>query len=243
MVIPRRSWSRGELCAHLHAERGVEVRERLVHQEHLGLSDQRAAERDPLSLAARERGGTSFEQLRDVERLGDLAHAGADARARLVPRLHAEREVLPHVHVRVQRIALEDERDVAVARRDARDVAAVDRDAPVGRPLEPGEHPERRRLSAPRGPDEHEELAAPDLEVEVAHGCDRPEELVDAGERDVHGRGLGRRRARLVHGTGHGGLIARLDHPFRLPPKLNAPLSRRAIARYRASTGTENSSE
>jgi hypothetical protein len=43
-----------ELDAHVLAQLGVEVRERLVEQQHVGLADERAPERDPLLLAARE---------------------------------------------------------------------------------------------------------------------------------------------------------------------------------------------
>ena len=42
-----------DLEAHLLAQVGVEVRERLVHQQRLGLDDERAGERDALLLAAR----------------------------------------------------------------------------------------------------------------------------------------------------------------------------------------------
>ena len=49
------------------------------------------------------------------------------------------------------------ERDVAVADEH---VALVDR-------LEAGEHPQRRRLATAGGPDEDEEFAVTDLEVEV----------------------------------------------------------------------------
>jgi hypothetical protein len=40
------------LGAHLHAELGVEVRQRLVHQEALRVADDRAAHRHALPLAA-----------------------------------------------------------------------------------------------------------------------------------------------------------------------------------------------
>ena len=43
-----------QLGAHLHAQLGVEVGERLVHQEGLRIAHQRAAERDPLLLPAGE---------------------------------------------------------------------------------------------------------------------------------------------------------------------------------------------
>ena len=42
-----------ELGAHRHAQLGVEVRERLVHQERCGLAHHRAAHRHPLALPAR----------------------------------------------------------------------------------------------------------------------------------------------------------------------------------------------
>ena len=41
---------------------------------------------------------------------------------------------------------------------------------PVVDRLQPGEHPQRRRLAAPRRPDEHQELAVVDLQVEVVDG-------------------------------------------------------------------------
>ena len=43
-----------DLAARLHAQLGVEVGERLVHQEHLRVAHERAAERDALLLAAGE---------------------------------------------------------------------------------------------------------------------------------------------------------------------------------------------
>ena len=66
----------GELDPHLHAQGGVEVGERLVEQEHLGLPDDGAADRDALALAARQLLGLAVEQLvelQDARRLADLA--------------------------------------------------------------------------------------------------------------------------------------------------------------------------
>jgi hypothetical protein len=42
----------GDVRAHLDAQLGVEVGERLVHQEHARLADDRPAHRDALALAA-----------------------------------------------------------------------------------------------------------------------------------------------------------------------------------------------
>jgi len=43
-----------DLGAHLHAQLGVEVGERLVEQEHLGIAHDGTAHSDALALAARE---------------------------------------------------------------------------------------------------------------------------------------------------------------------------------------------
>ena len=59
-------------------------------------------------------------------------------------------DVPAHVHVRVEREQLEHEGDVALARRAEGDVLAVEADAARGRQLEPGDHPQRRRLAAAR---------------------------------------------------------------------------------------------
>ena len=64
----------GELDPHLHPQRGVEVRERLVEQEHLGLADDRAADRDPLALAAGQRLGLAVEDSLELQDLRRLAH-------------------------------------------------------------------------------------------------------------------------------------------------------------------------
>ena len=90
--------------------------------------------------------------------LGDLAQ------------LEAEREVVADRHVRVERVALEHHRDVAVLGGDVVDDLVADPQRAVGDLLEPGDHPQARRLAAARRPDEHHELAVADLEVEVRHG-------------------------------------------------------------------------
>ena len=62
-----------DLGAHLHAQLRVEVRERLVHQEGLRLAHDRAAHRDALALAARERARLALEELLDLEDVRGVA--------------------------------------------------------------------------------------------------------------------------------------------------------------------------
>ena len=64
-----------ELDPHLHAQLGVEVRERLVEQEDLGVADDGAAERDALALTAGELARLALEPFADAENVGRLLDA------------------------------------------------------------------------------------------------------------------------------------------------------------------------
>ena len=159
-----------DLGSHLHPELRVEVRERLVHQEHLRLAHDRAAHGDALALPTgkllrlpRQVRG-QIEQLR---RPGDpLGNDGLRHLAQPQP----EPDVVRDGEVRVERVVLEHHRDVPVLRREVVHDAIADRHRPVGDVLEPRDHPQRRRLAAARRADEHEELAVLDVQREVLHG-------------------------------------------------------------------------
>ena len=58
---------RGDLGAGLDAELGVEVRQRLVHEEDLRLAHDRPPHRHPLTLTARQLGRLAVEVLLEVE--------------------------------------------------------------------------------------------------------------------------------------------------------------------------------
>ena len=156
-----------ELGAHAHAELGVEVRERLVHQERRRLAHDRPAHRHPLPLPSGERGGPPVEQVLEAEQLGDLADAAIDVGTRRLAHPQPVAEVLAHRHVRVERVVLEHHRDVAIARRELGDVAPADQDRPLGDVLEPGDHAHQGRLAAAGRADQHHELPARDLERDV----------------------------------------------------------------------------
>jgi hypothetical protein len=56
-----------DLGAHGHAQLGVQVGQRLVEQEHLGVAHDRAAHGHALALAAGELAREAIEQLRQVQ--------------------------------------------------------------------------------------------------------------------------------------------------------------------------------
>ena len=109
-----------QLDAHALPQLRVEIRERLVQQEQLRFSHERARQREPLLLAAGElRRGAFLEALQP-----DESKRFRDHPPRLSPRrglradAERERDVLEHAHVRPDRVGLEDHPDVACVGRD-----------------------------------------------------------------------------------------------------------------------------
>ena len=118
----------GDLDPHLDAEHGVEVGQRLVEEEDLRLADQRPADGDALALAAGELGGLAIEELLELEHLRDLVGPPLDQVLRRLGDPEREGDVLPHRHVRIERVGLEHHRDAALGRRHVGDVDPADVD-------------------------------------------------------------------------------------------------------------------
>jgi hypothetical protein len=76
-------------------------------------------------------------------------------------------QVLPHRHVRVERVVLEDHREVALRGGERRHVALPEHDPSAGDLLETADRAQERRLPAARRADEHHELALADRQVDV----------------------------------------------------------------------------
>ena len=130
-----------------------------------------------MTLAAGELAGSSREQVADLEQVGDVLHGGGALRARDAAQLERVVDVLPDGHVRVERVALEDHRDVAVARLQPRHVAVAEEDLARVRQLQAGEDPQRRRLAAAGRPEHHQEHSVGDEQVEVVQRGDVAEAL------------------------------------------------------------------
>ena len=117
--MPSRCCSSRELDAHLLAQLGVEVGQRLVEQQHLRLAHQRARKRHALLLAAGELRRRAVLVARHAAPVSSaLQHLLASSRRAEYLRSRAtsqrEGDVLEHRHVRPDRIGLEHHADVAV---------------------------------------------------------------------------------------------------------------------------------
>ncbi|ABA50513.1 hypothetical protein BURPS1710b_1039 [Burkholderia pseudomallei 1710b] len=157
-----------ELEPHLHAQRRIEVRQRLVEQEHLRLARDRAADRDALPLPARQLPGLPVEQVIDMQDPRRLLDRVVDLLLLRARELQAERHVVVERHVRIERVRLEHHRDAALRARHVVDLRAVDQQLAARNLLEPRDHPHQRGFAAAARPDEHDELAVDDVEIDVA---------------------------------------------------------------------------
>ena len=167
----------GDLGACMHAQLGVEVRQRFVHQERLRMAHHGAAERHALALAAGQLPRSALQQLRDAQhardRIGlvrDRAASCGGARQdtpderQPLPRIHAphhqgQRNVFGDGHVGIKCVALEHHGDVARLRRQVIDRALADHHLALVVLLEAGNDAQQRALAASRGADQRQELA------------------------------------------------------------------------------------
>ena len=159
-----------DLEAHLAAQVGIAVGQRLVEQEDVWIGRKGARERDALLLPAGQLAGIA------VRLLGEARRAQQGFRPRLAlcrrHRLHlqAVSDVLAHGHVRPDSVALGDHAHVAAFGLDnrlrRRNHIAPDADfTRVGR-QKTREHAQSGRLAASRGSEQADELAAFDFEVD-----------------------------------------------------------------------------
>ena len=172
------------------AQLEVERAERLVEEQRARVVDEGSGEGDALLLTAGQLRRLPTGEVREAHDLEELVDTLRDLGPRRPATARAERHVVEHAHVREQRVVLEDGVDVALVGRDPRDVRALEADPSRRGLLEPGDHPQRRRLAAPRRAEHREELAAADLEVRVLDRGEPTEALRHVVDVDDHVLGV-----------------------------------------------------
>ena len=150
-------------------QRGIEIRERLVQQQHARLRRQRPGERHALLLAAGELADAPALEAGEVHQ----RERPRDPALQLLPaepeRLETEGDVLADVEMGKERVVLEHHAEPPGHRIGPGHVLAVDQDpAGVGR-LESRQQPERRGLAAAAGPQQREDLASLERERDAVH--------------------------------------------------------------------------
>ena len=102
-----------EQLEHLVAALGVERAGRLVGEQQRRLVGERAGDREPLPLAAREHAGRVLRLVGEAEQVEQVAGAGLGALARRARDHRGQRDVLEHAHALEQVEELEHDADVA----------------------------------------------------------------------------------------------------------------------------------
>ena len=95
------------------------------------------------------------------------------------PELQREAHVVGDGHVRIERVVLENHRDVPLLRRHVVDDALADQDVALRNLLEPGDHAEQRRFPAARRADQDDELAVADVDVHPVDDFHRAKGFAD----------------------------------------------------------------
>ena len=172
----------GELHAGAHAQRRVEVRQRLVEEEQPGLFDQGPPDGDALALAARHLSRLLVELRLDLQDPRRLLDPRGDLVLRHLRVAEAEGHVLAHAHVRIKRVMLEDHRDAAPARRQGVDPLALQPHLAAVGGLEPGDDAQQGRFAAARRAEKGDELLRLHGERHAVQDRGRAEGLADVDQ-------------------------------------------------------------
>ena len=173
-----------QLHLHLFAQSLVQCAQGLVQQQHLGLLDQRPRERDPLPLPSGELIGASFsESFQLDEREGARDHLVELCLGKLLP-AQTVGQVLPHVQMRKDGVALKHHVHRPAIRRHRRHRLSVDEHFSFRRRLESREYAQQSRLATPRGSEEREELSFVHFDVDVSKRRYSSETLGDVANLD-----------------------------------------------------------
>src|SRR6266850_4060938 len=167
---------RDDFRAHLHPQLGVEVGQRLVHQEHCGMPYHRAAERNALALTTGKLARLAVQQMADIEHASCLLDIGADRRFNTAasrqrtahkwqplgeaqaPGPQWQSEVVEYAKMRIERVRLEYHGDVALLGALVVHAAAAYHDLTAVLRLQPGDDPQQCRFPASGGPHQGKKL-------------------------------------------------------------------------------------
>ncbi|MCY1546690.1 hypothetical protein D9M68_827010 [compost metagenome] len=173
-----------EKAAGFETELGIEIGERLVKKIDLAWIDQRPRQRRALLLAAGNLARQPLQKVANLEHVGHLLGAGVAFGFLLAAHLQGIGDVVGDVHMRIERIVLEDHGNAAVLRVQIGDVAAANHHPARRRRFEAGDHAQAGRLAAARRAEQADELAVGDLETDVGNRDESAEGLGDVLEFD-----------------------------------------------------------
>ncbi len=157
----------GDLGSHLYTELGIQVGQRLIHQEDAGITDDCTAHGNTLSLSTGKSLRLTVKQVLQIQDLGCLANLFVDLILRNLAELQTKCHVIINRHMRIQSVVLEDHGDITVLGINVVHDFAVDLKCAGRDLLKAGDHTKGRGFSASGRSDEDDEFLVGDLKVEI----------------------------------------------------------------------------
>ena len=148
--------------AHLHAQLGVQVGKRLVHQQHVRLDDDGAGQGDALLLAAGELGRHAVGVLVDLHHAQDFVRPAVALLPGHPAGLEAVGDVVAHGHVGEHGVVLEHHAHVALVGGDVVDHLVVHADLAAFNGVEADDHAQQRGFAAAGRAQQREKFAGLD---------------------------------------------------------------------------------
>ena len=156
-----------QFVLHILAQAQIECAQRLVEQQHLRAVDQCAGNGHTLLLATGQARHLAVFEALEADDFQHLGHAFVDLILLDLCNAQAEGDVVVHVQMREQRVALEDRVDLALIGGQIVDPFAVEQHVAGRRGQKTADDPEHGRLSAAAGPQQCEEFLVVDVQVDV----------------------------------------------------------------------------
>ena len=166
---------------HLGTQFCVQVAERFVEQEHLGVAHDGPAHRHPLALTAGQMPGVTVQVFVQSQNFGGPAHPIPDFGPGNFPQLQTERHVVAHLHVGIERVALEHHCDVPIPRRQIVDHPAPDSNLARGHVFQTRDHPQQGRFTAAGRTHQNDKRSVVDVDVDAADDIGSAKRLANAG--------------------------------------------------------------
>ena len=154
-----------------YAQLGVEIGERLIHEEDRRFAYDGAANCHALTLTAGQLPGAAIQQVTDAQFVGSLIHALINDFLWRLAQLETECHVIIDGHMRIQGVTLEHHGHIAVFRRDIVDHAITDQDFALGNLFQACQHPQTGGLAAAGRPDEDQKLLVLDFNVQIGYNA------------------------------------------------------------------------
>ncbi len=162
-----------DLDPHLDTPLGIKIGKRFVEQEYRRLADDGAPHGNALSLTARQSTWQMIQIRCQVEQRGGSLHRLSDIRLWQFAKVQAETHILRDRHMRIERIILENHRDIPVLRGNIIHDPAIEPNGSARQVLKTSDDSEQCRFTTSRATNQGNELAIIDLQINPVQDSDQ----------------------------------------------------------------------